>query len=44
MQQLLDLLYEYTEKCFMGELRVFPDQQYEEQERQKREDPEFWER
>ena len=44
MQQLLDLLYHYTEKCFMGELRVFPDRQYEDLERQKSEDPLFAER
>ena len=44
IQQLLDLLYHYTEKCFMGELRVFPDQQDENLERQKSEDPLFAER
>ena len=44
MSQLLDFLYQYTEKCFMGELRVFPDQQYEDLERQKSEDPRFAER
>ena len=44
MQQLLDLLYKYTEKCFMGELKIFPDQQYEELERRKSEDPQFTER
>ena len=47
MSQLLDFLYQYTEKCFMGELRVFPDQQYEDLERQKSEDPRFaeeWEK
>ena len=44
MQQLLDLLYEYTEKCFMGELRIFPNQQYEDLERRKSEDPQFAER
>ena len=44
MQQLLDLLYKYTEKCFMGELRVFPGQQYDDLERRKSEDPQFAER
>lgn len=44
MRHLLDVLYEYTEKCFMGDLRVFPDQQYEDLEMRKREDPHFAER
>ena len=44
MQQLLNLLYEYTEKCFMGELRIFPEQQYKDLERRKSEDPQFAER
>ena len=44
MRQLLDLLYQYTEKCFMGELRIFPEQQYEDLERRKSEDPLFTER
>ena len=44
MQQLLKLLYEYTEKCFMGDLRIFPGQQYKDLERRKSEDPQFAER
>ena len=39
MGQLSELLYRYTEKCFMGDLRIFPEQLYEDLERQKREDP-----
>ena len=44
MQQLLNHLYTYTEKCFMGELRIFPEQQYEDLERRKSEDLLFAER
>ena len=44
MQQLLNYLYEYTEKCFMGELRIFPEQLYEDLERRKREAPLFADR
>ena len=44
MQQLLNHLYKYTEKCFMGELRIFPDQHYEDLERRKIEDLQFAER
>ena len=44
MSQLLDLLYRFTERCFMGELRIFPDQLYEDLERRKSEDPQFAER
>ena len=44
MQQLLDLLYRYTEKCFMGELRIFPHQLYDDLERRKSKNPHFAER
>ena len=47
LQQLLTHLHEFAEKCFMGELRIHPEQQYEDLERHKSEDPLFaarWEK
>ena len=44
IRELLDLLYDYTEACFLGDLRIFPDQQYEDLERRKQQDPQWAER
>lgn len=46
-QRMRELFYEYTEKCFRGELRILPDEAYEYIEKRKREDPDFanrWEK
>ena len=44
IRELLGLLYDYTEACFLGDLRIFPDQQYQDLERQKQQDPQWAER
>ena len=44
MHELLSLLYQYSEECFLGNIRIFPDQQYDDLERRKQADPQWAER
>ena len=44
MDEMKKLFYEYTEKCFSGELRIWPDKQYETMKRLEKEEPDFMEK
>ena len=44
MHELLSLLYQYGEECFLGNIRIFPDQLYDDLERRKQADPQWAER
>ena len=40
VEKLRDMLYEFTDKCFVGELKVFPLAEYEYWDRMEKEHPE----
>ena len=41
MAELRTLLYDFTEKCFSGRLKIWPMSLYEQQERTERERPDL---